>query len=252
MRQPSKLVLDGETVDDLQNGLFIIQKNGGFKFGVDAVLLADFAKEMRAERCIDLCTGSGIVPLLLSVRTKAERIDGIEIQRDIADMARRSVEYNGLSERIFIENSDLRSADEIYGKRVFDAVTCNPPYMKCGAALTNSDDNKLISRHEIMCTLEDVLRVSAALLKVGGHFYMVHRPSRLADIICGMRNYKIEPKRMRLVCPSAGKPPKLVLVEGIFCGGAELRVDAPLVVFNADGTETDEVRAIYNRYVRQG
>ena len=247
MRQQSKLVNDGETVDDLQNGLYIIQKTNGFKFGVDAVLLADFAKDMRAGRCVDLCTGSGIVPLLLSVRTKTERIDAVEVQADIADMAKRSAEYNGLSERIFVRNADLKDAPTLYGKRVFDAVTCNPPYMKCGSAVLNGSDNKVISRHEVMCTLDDVLSVSADILKVGGRFYMVHRPSRLADIMCSMRANKIEPKRMRLVCPSIGTAPNLVLIEGIFCGGAELRNEPPLYVLNPDGTETDEVKAIYGR-----
>lgn len=247
MQPLNKLVLEGETVDDLQNGFYIIQKTGGFKFGVDAVLLADFAKGMRAHRCMDLCTGSGIVPLLLAAKTRTERIDGMEIQPDIADMARRSAEYNLLGGRVFIENADLRGAVQLYGKRSFDAVTCNPPYMKCGAAVLNVSDNKVISRHEVMCTLDDVLSTASDLLTVGGRFYMVHRPSRLADIFCGMRAHKIEPKRMRLVCPSVGKAPNLVLVEGIFCGGAELKTEAPLFVFNPDGTETDDVKQIYGR-----
>lgn len=247
MQPLNKLLKGGETVDDLQNGFYLIQKKDGFKFGVDAVLLADFAKGMRARRCMDLCTGSGIVPLLLATKTRTERIDGIEIQSDIADMARRSVVYNSLEERVFIKNADLREASQLYGKRGFDAVTCNPPYMKCGAAVLNVSDNKIISRHEVMCTLDNVLDAAADLLTVGGRFYMVHRPSRLADIFCGMRARKIEPKRMRLVCPSAGKAPNLVLVEGIFCGGAELKTEAPLFVFNPDGSETDEIKQIYGR-----
>lgn len=250
MQPLNNLVRDGETVDDLQNGLYIIQKNDGFKFGMDAVLLADFAKDMRAKRCADLCTGSGIVPLLLSVKTKTGRIDAVEIQAEVADMARRSIEYNGLSERVFIENTDLKTAPALYGKRTFDAVTCNPPYMKCGTAVVNECDNKIISRHEVMCTLDDVLSAAADILKVGGRFYMVHRSARLTDIICGMREHKIEPKRLRMVCPSEGKPPKLVLVEGIFLGGAELRVEAPLFVYNADGQYTDELDEIYNRTLR--
>lgn len=243
----NSLILDGETVDDLQNGTYIIQKSDGFKFGVDAVLLADFACGMKAKRAVDLCTGSGIIPLLLSQKTKTPRIDGVEIQPEIADMADRSVKYNSLDDRIFIKQLDLKDAVQFYGKRVFDAVTCNPPYMKTGAAIVNDSDTKLISRHEIKCTLDDVVRVSADLLNVGGRLYMVHRPSRLADIFCCMRKYKIEPKRMRLVIPSVRKSPKLVLVEGLFCGGAELIVEPPLYVYDENGGETEEVKRIYNR-----
>lgn len=247
MLRRSELVKSGETVDDLQNGLYIIQKTVGFKFGSDAVLLADFARDMRAERCADLCTGSGIVPLLLSVKTKTARIDAVEIQADVADMAQRSVEYNGLSERIFIKNADLKDAPALYGKSVFDAVTCNPPYIKCGSAVKSGADNKLISCHEVMCTLDGVLSCAAALLKPGGRFFMVHRPSRLADIMCAMRQSRIEPKRMRLVCPMEGRAPNLALIEGMYGAGAELKNEPPLFAMNADGTETDEIKRIYNR-----
>ncbi len=245
--QQSNLIHPGEALDDLQNGCFIIQKTDGFKFGMDAVLLADFAKGMRAKRCMDLCTGSGIVPLLLSVKTKTEHIDALEIQTDIADMARRSAEYNSLSERVVIAQGDLKNAADIYGKRVFDAVTCNPPYMKCGTAVVNEADTKMVSRHEVMCTLDDVMSAAADLLKVGGRLYMVHRPSRLADIFVSMRNFRIEPKRMRLVAPSADKAPNLVLIEGIFLGGAELRCEPTLYIFDENGVETEELRKIYGK-----
>lgn len=231
----------------MQNGLFVIQREDCFKFGIDAVLLADFAKNMRAERCMDLCTGSGIVPLLLSVKTKTPRIDALEIQADIADMADRSVSMNGLNERIFVRCGDLKDAAKIYGKRTFDAVTCNPPYMKSGAALKNEIDAKLIARHEVMCGIDDVISAAADLLKVGARLYMVHRPSRLADIFCSMRKFKIEPKRMRMVAPSAGKAPNLVLIEGAFCGGSELKVEPTLIVFDENGNETVEIKQIYNR-----
>lgn len=245
MRQPNNLIKVGEQLDDLNNGLFVIQKDKCFKFGTDAVLLADFAKNMRAKRCMDLCTGSGIVPLLLSAKTKTERFDAIEIQTDIADMARRSMEYNGLSERIFVNCGDLKNASQIYGKRTFDAVTCNPPYMKYGTAVKNEIDAKLIARHEVMCNIDDVISAAADLLNVGGKLYMVHRPSRLADIFCGMRKYKIEPKRMRLVSPSAGKEPNLVLIEGALCGGRELRIEPELIVFDENGNESEELKKIY-------
>lgn len=237
-----------ERIDDLQlNGLVILQKANGFKFGIDAVLLSDFAKDAPSSRTLDLCTGTGIVPLLLSAKTAAPDICGLEIQHDICDMAKRSVVMNSLEDRIHITEGDLNNACEIYGKSTFDKITCNPPYMECGKGLVNETDTLSLSRHEIKCTLDDVLRVSAQLLIPQGRFFMVHRPSRLADIICGMRKYKIEPKRLRFVQPNAEKAANLVLVEGARCGGRELKMLPPLYVYNADGNYSDEINRIYNR-----
>lgn len=241
------MIKTDECLDDLQNGLFIIQKQNGFKFGIDAVLLSDFAKDARSVNTLDLCTGTGIVPLLLSAKTETENIRGLEIQSDIAEMARRSVEYNNLSGRVHITEGDLKNAAEIYGRGVFDKITCNPPYMKCGAGIKNDTDTKLISRHEVLCTLDDVVCVSAQLLIPKGRFFMIHRPSRLADIICTMRKYKIEPKRLRFVHPSCAKTPNLVLVEGMRDGGEELKLMPPLYVYNEDGTYSEEINAIYGR-----
>ncbi len=236
-----------EILDDLQNGFFIIQKKNGFKFGIDAVLLSDFAKDARSLNTLDLCTGTGIVPMLLYAKTNTRNICGLEIQHDIAEMAQRSAEYNKITDRVHIKEGNLKDAAEIYGRSLFDKITCNPPYMKCGGAIMNDTDTKSVSRHEVMCTLDDVIRVSSQLLVSKGRFFMVHRPSRLADIICSMRKYRIEPKRLRFVYPSYGKAPNMLLVEGMRDGGSELKLLPPLYVYNEDGTYSDEIDIIYGR-----
>ncbi len=241
------MLFEDEILDDLQNGLMIIQKKNGFKFGIDAVLLSDFAKNTISKRTLDLCTGTGIIPLLLSVKTKTPQICGIEIQEEMADVAKRSVKYNKLEDRIEIIQGDLRNAFSIYGKCSFDKITCNPPYMRVNGAVVNDSEAVTVARHEIMCSLEDVLSVSSGLLKDKGRFYMVHRPSRLADIIHLMRVYKIEPKKMRMVAPYIGKEPNLVLIEGIKGGGAELKLLPTLYVYGCDGDYTEEIDKIYGR-----
>ncbi len=235
-----------ETLDDLQNGYYIIQKTDGFKFGIDAVLLSDFAKSVSG-RVMDLCTGTGIIPLLLASKSRAERIDAIEIQPHIADMATRSVLYNRLEDRIHIRCADLKDAPKIYGKSVFDAVTVNPPYMRQGSGLLNGEDTKTISRHEIRCNLDDVVRVTSELLKPHGKMFMVHRPSRLVDVFSLMRHYDVEPKIMRLVAPSAGKEANLVLISGIKCASCELKTMPTLFVYNEDGGYSKEIDKIYGR-----
>lgn len=242
------MIFDNECIDDLQlNGLKLIQKTDGFRFGTDAVLLSDFAKSARSRRTLDLCTGTGIVPILLSAKTQTPDICGLEIQPDICDMAKRSVELNKLSERVHIREGDLKEAPEIYGIETFDTITCNPPYMEAGRGIINNTDALTVSRHEVKCTLDDVIRISSKLLIHYGRFFMVHRPSRTADILCSMRAHKIEPKRIRFVHPSAGKAAKLLLIEGVRCGGRELKMLPPLYVHNADGTYTDEINKIYGR-----
>lgn len=241
------MIKNDECLDDLQNGLFIIQKQNGFKFGIDAVLLSDFAKDTRSKNTLDLCTGTGIVPLLLSVKTDTPRICGLEIQSEIAQMAKRSVEYNKIGKRVEIVEGDLKNAVEIYGRCSFDKITCNPPYMKKGTAVRNEIDTKSISRHEVMCTLDDIMRVSRELLVSKGRLFMIHRPSRLADILCAMRKYRIEPKRIRFIHPEVNKAPNLVLLEGMKDGGEELKFLPPLYVYNEDGTYTEEIDIIYGR-----
>ncbi len=243
------MILDDEILDDLQNGLMIIQKKNGFKFGIDAVLLSDFAKDSTSKRTLDLCTGTGIIPLLLSAKTTTPEICGIEIQEEMANVAKRSVEYNKLDERIKITHGDLKDAFSIYGKCCFDKITCNPPYMKINGAVINEKDTLSIARHELMCSLEDVISISAGLLKVKGRFYMIHRPSRLSDIISLMRQYKLEPKKMRFVAPYINKEPNLVLIEAIKCGGAELKMLPTLYVYGENGEYSKEIDRIYGRDV---
>lgn len=241
-------ILGDETLDDLQiGGLYIIQKKSGFRFGVDAVLLSDFAKNSRSDKTLDLCTGNAIVPLLLSAKTETPKICGLEIQADIADMAKRSVDLNNLNKRVEITEGDLINAAEIYGKGSFDKITCNPPYMKRGSGLLNTADTKVIARHEVLCTLEDVIRVSAELLIPSGRFYMVHRPSRMADIFCLMREYRLEPKEMRLVAPSRSKAPNLLLISGMKGASQELKCLPTIYVYNEDGEYSNEIDRIYGR-----
>ncbi len=243
-----ELMLENETLEDLQvGGLSVLQKKDGFRFGVDAVLLSDFAKDFRADEILDLCTGSGIIPILLSYKTKAKRICGLEIQKEYCDMACRSVELNKLTDRVFPKCGDLKNAIEYYGKRSFDLVTCNPPYMPAGSGVQNELDSKIIARHEVLCTLEDVIAESAKLLKQQGHLMLVHKPSRLVDIMCLMRKYGIEPKRVRFIHKKLGAEPNLVLADGAYKGGKELRIMPPLYLYSEDGSETEELKRIYGR-----
>ena len=237
---------DGERLDDLQrDGLMIIQNPAWFCFGMDAVLLSAFASVSDGSRVIDLCTGNGVIPLLLCARTKASHIDGIELQPDIADMAERSVRYNGLEERISIHTGDVKKATEIFKPATFDAVTVNPPYLKENGGLINPADHKAIARHEIKLSLSDVIENAAKLLVSGGHFYMVHRPFRLAEIFVEMTENNLEPKRMRMVYPYADKEPNMVLIEGVRGGNSGMTTEKPLIIYSDDGTYTDEVSKLY-------
>lgn len=237
---------DNEIIDDLQNGYYIIQRNDGFKFGIDAVLLADFAK-CSAKKAIDLCTGTGIIPILLAAKTNISHIDAVEIQPEFADMADRSVKYNKLEDRIFIHECDLKNAPKKFGKSSYDLVTVNPPYMKTGSGKLNEGDSKTIARHEVLCNLEDVIRVSSELLIPQGKFFMVHRPLRLVDIFHYMRKYRIEPKKIRFVAPKPGKEPNLVLIYGLKSGNPELKTMPTLYVYDNDGNYSKEIDEIYGR-----
>ncbi|MBR6614605.1 MAG: tRNA1(Val) (adenine(37)-N6)-methyltransferase, partial [Lachnospiraceae bacterium] len=199
-------LLANERVDDLQrNGLKIIQKTDGFCFGMDAVLLSGFAHVKRGEKVLDMGTGTGIIPLLLSAKTQGEHFTALEIQKEIAEMAARSVAMNHLEDKIEIVNGDIKEASRIFGAASFDVVTTNPPYMNDAHGLKNPTEVKAISRHEVLCTLEDVVREGAKVLKSGGRMYMVHRPHRLIEIITAMKQYKMEPKRMCMVHPFKDK-----------------------------------------------
>ena len=239
-------LMENERLDDLQRtGLKIIQKTDGFCFGMDAVLLSGFASVKPGERALDLGTGTGIIPLLLSAKTKGEHFTGLEIQTEIMKMAQRSVALNGLEKKIDIIQGDIKEASRIFGAASFDVVTSNPPYMNDAHGLKNPGDVKAISRHEVLCTLEDVVREGTKALKPGGRFYMVHRPHRLAEIITVMRQYKLEPKRMKFVHPFADKDANMVLIEAVRGGGAWLKLEPPVIVYKEPGVYTDEIYEIY-------
>lgn len=240
------LLKENERIDDLQrNGYKIIQDSERFCFGMDAVLLSGFARIPDGAKVVDLGTGTGIIPLLLEAKSKALHLTGLEIQAESADMAMRSVQLNGLTEKISIVTGDIKEADRIFGAASFDVVTCNPPYMTEHHGLTNQEASKAIARHELLCTLEDVISQSAKLLKPGGNFFMVHRPFRLAEIIVLMRQYKLEPKRMKLVYPFIDKEPNMVLIEGNRGGKTRMTVEKPLIVYKEPGVYTDEIYDIY-------
>ena len=240
------LVRSDERLDDLQiNGYKIIQHPDKFCFGMDAVLLSGFATVNEGEKALDLGTGTGILPILLEAKNKGEHYTGLEIQRESAEMASRSVKYNDLQDKIDIIEGDIKDASTIFGKASFEVVTSNPPYMTNHHGLKNPSDAKAIARHELLCSLDDVVRETAAVLKPKGRCYFVHRPFRLVEIFEAMRKYKIEPKRMRLVYPYVDKQPNMVLIEGVRGGGAQLTVEPPLIVYDAPGKYTEEILEIY-------
>lgn len=236
----------GERLDDLQrNGYKIIQNQNTFCFGMDAVLLSGFANVRDGENVLDLGTGTGIIPILLAGKTKGRHFTGLEIQTASADMAARSVKYNRLEDRISIVEGDIREADKQFAPASFDVITSNPPYMTGQHGLVNPDEAKAIARHEICCTLEDVISQTARLLRPGGRFYLVHRPFRLAEIIHMLVEYRLEPKRMKLVYPFVDKEPNMVLIEAVRGGRSRMTVEKPLIVYQEPGVYTDEIYDIY-------
>ena len=243
---PNELIKPGERIDDLHiKNYKIIQNTSKFCFGMDAVLLSGFAKVHVDELVLDLGTGTGIIPILMEAKTSGKHFTGLEIQSDISDMARRSLVLNKLEKKIDIVEGDINEASKLFGMASFDVVTCNPPYMNHSHGIVNPDSSKAIARHEILCTLEDVIRETAKLLKPKGRFYMVHRPFRLVDIISICSKYKLEAKRMRLVYPYVDKEPNMVLLECVKGGGRNLIIEAPLIVYKEPGIYTDEILKIY-------
>ncbi|MDD6492399.1 MAG: tRNA1(Val) (adenine(37)-N6)-methyltransferase [Firmicutes bacterium] len=237
---------ENERIDDLQRNHYrIIQDPDRFCFGMDAVLLSGFARAKEGDRVLDLGTGTGIIPILMEAKTGASHFTGLEIQHDSADMAARSVRLNGLEKKIKIVTGDIREAESLFGAASFDVVTCNPPYMTEHHGLTNPEAPKAIARHELLCTLEDVIRQSSRLLKPGGNLFMVHRPFRLADILVLLRQYRLEPKRMKLVYPFVDKEPNMVLIEANRGGRPRMTVEKPLIVYKEPGVYTDEIYDIY-------
>ena len=236
----------GERFDDLhRNGYKIIQNKKKFCFGMDAVLLSGFASVREGENILDLGTGTGIIPILLAGKTEGRHFTGLEIQTESADMARRSVLHNHLEDRISIIEGDIREAGKIFPPAFFDVITSNPPYMTGQHGLVNPNKEKAIARHEICCTLEDVVGQTARLLRVGGRFYMVHRPFRLAEILHMLVEYRLEPKRLQLVYPFIDKEPNMVLIEAVRGGRSRVQVEKPLIVYEKPGVYTEEIYDIY-------
>lgn len=241
----SGLVKENERVDDLQNGCYIIQDPEKFCFGMDAVLLSGFARVKKGEAVLDMGTGTGIVPILLSSKTEGKSFTGLEIQEECAGMADRSVKYNGLEGKVRIVQGDIKEAAGIFGAASFHVVTCNPPYMIGAHGLTNPHMPKAIARHEILCTLEDVISQAAKILTDRGRFYMVHRPFRLTEIMNVMTKYKLEPKRMQFVYPYIDREPNMVLIEGLKGGNSRITVERPLIVYEKPGVYTKSILELY-------
>lgn len=239
-------LLEGERIDELhRNGYQIIQNVNKFCFGMDGVLLSGFAKVKPGEVALDLGTGTGIIPILLEAKTEGKHFSALEIQEESADMARRSVALNGLEEKIDIVTGDIKEASSIFGAGTFDVVTSNPPYMNDQHGLKNPSLPKAIARHEVLCTLEDVVREAAKVLKVNGRFYMVHRPFRLIEIVNTLTKYKLEPKRMRFVHPYIDREPNMVLIEAVKGGKSMVKVEKPLIVYQDVNVYHPEIYDIY-------
>ena len=237
---------ENERIDDLQrNGYRIIQDPAKFCFGMDAVLLSGFAEHAKGEKMLDMGTGTGIIPILMAAKTDIQKIIGLEIQEESADMARRSIMLNHLEERIDIVTGDIKEAATIFQAASFDVVTCNPPYMIGQHGIKNADMPKTIARHEVLCDFEDVAKAASKLLKPSGHFYLVHRPFRLAELMVTLHNYKLEPKRMKLVYPYVDKEPNMVLIEACRGGKPRMTVEKPLIVYEKPGQYTREIYDIY-------
>lgn len=234
-----------ERLDDLQNGYKIIQNPDYFCYGIDAVLLSWFARVKEGETALDMGTGCGVIPLLLKAKTPGEHFTGLEIQEPVAEMARRSMCYNQVEEDITIVTGDIKEASAIFGRASFHVVTCNPPYMTEHHGLTNPEEPKAIARHELKCSLEDVISQASQILIPGGRFYMVHRPFRLAEIMGVLMKYKLEPKRMQLVYPFVDREPNMVLLEAVRYGKPRITVEKPLIVYEKPGIYTRDIKEIY-------
>lgn len=237
---------EGERLDDLQrDNLKIIQNPEKFCFGIDAVLLSDFCNVKKGEKVLDIGTGTGIIPILLTAKTEGSHFTGIEIQPESAEMANRSVCLNNLSDKVSIVEGDINNAGNLFEYGTYDVITSNPPYMIGQHGIKNEDEPKAIARHEVKCTLRDVIREGSRLLKTNGRFYMVHRPFRLVEIFSAFTEYGLEPKRMRLVYPFVDKEPNMVLIEAYKGGKSRITVEKPLIVYKEPGKYTDEIFEIY-------
>ncbi len=233
-----------EQIDDLHcKGYKIIQNKNMFCFGIDAVLLANFAKVRFKEKAVDLCTGNGIIPILLHAKTKCNNLIGVDIILENIELANKSCKLNNINIKFI--NEDLNNITNILNNQYYDVITVNPPYMQNNSGLKNITDEKTIARHEVLCTLDDIIKNSSSLLKYGGRFYMVHRPNRLGEIFYIMKKYDIEPKVMQLVQPFKDKEPNIVLIEGIKNGKPNLIIKNNLIVYKDINVYTEEMSKIY-------
>lgn len=246
MMRDKDFLKPGERLDDLQrNNYHIIQNPEKFCFGMDAVLLSGFATAKPGESVLDIGTGTGIIPILLAARTKGEHFTGLEIQEESADMARRSIGYNHLEERISVVTGDIKEAEELFSPASFHVITTNPPYMAQNHGIKNPKSPKAIARHELLCTLEDIVRKASRLLVPGGRFYMVHRPFRLAEIMVLLTSCRLEPKRIRFVHPFVDREPSMVLLECHKGGRSRVTVEKPLILYSEPGCYTEEIKREY-------
>ena len=238
-----------ERIDDLEfKNLKIIQNKDGFCFGIDSVLLSDFAKNIKKDSMVlDLGTGTGIIPILLCGKTKLKKVTGIELQEEVAKMAKKSIKLNNLEDKFNVINENILNLNKIYENQTFDVIVSNPPYKKKNTGITNENEKKIISRHEISASLEDFIKISKDLLKDKGEFYMVHRPERLVDIFELMRKYKIEPKILKMVYSYKNKEPKLILIKGVKNAKPFLKVESNLYIYEDTGKDTKEILKIYNK-----
>ncbi|MFQ9821810.1 MAG: tRNA1(Val) (adenine(37)-N6)-methyltransferase [Clostridia bacterium] len=238
-----------ERIDDLEfKNLKIVQNKDGFCFGIDSVLLSDFAKNIKKDSMVlDLGTGTGIIPILLCGKTKLKKVTGIELQEEVAKMAKKSIKLNNLEDKFNVINENILNLNKIYENQTFDVIVSNPPYKKKDTGITNENEKKIISRHEISASLEDFIKISKDLLKDKGEFYMVHRPERLVDIFELMRKYKIEPKILKMVYSYKNKEPKLILIKGVKNAKPFLKVESNLYIYEDTGKYTKEILKIYNK-----
>ncbi len=240
---------ENERIDDLEyKGLKIIQNKDGFCFGIDSILLSDFAKDIKkGAKVLDLGTGTGIIATLLCGKTQLSEITGIEVQKEVYEMAKRSIQLNHLEDRFKIIQDNILNLNNYFEKNTFDAIVTNPPYKKKETGVQNEDTRKLISRHEIEANLEDFIKISKDMLKDKGEFYIVYRPERLVDLLSLMRKYKIEPKKIRFVYSNVNAVSKLVLVQGVKNARPFLKLEPNLYIYDENGNYTDEILKIYHK-----
>ena len=240
---------ENERIDNLEiNNLKIIQNTEGFCFGIDSVLLSNFAGNIKKQsKVLDLGTGTGIIPILLCAKTQLKKVLGVEIQEEVYEMTKRSIELNNLNDKFEVINANILELNKIFNKNTFDVVITNPPYKKKNTGILNENNKKIISRHEVTATLEDFIKIAKDMLKDKGEFYMVHRPDRLVDIISIMRNYKIEPKQLRFVYSDKNQPANLVLVKGIKNARPFLKIEKNLYIYDENKNYSEEIKKIYNK-----